>query len=133
MAITTERQPASEEMPEYYISWVSETLFVYIRHDHPELGVGDVDLVVNENDVAGDDAFRMRAEIRELLAPWGNGDADIGGFGVDPEDSQQLLDLREAIDTHLGWANAEDEERGDYVRRIREVGLLLTGAKDEEG
>jgi hypothetical protein len=47
-------------------------------------------------------------------------------FGVDPEDSARLLELRDAIDTHLGWKNRADEEAGDYVARVKEFGELHT-------
>ena len=44
------------------------------------------------------------------------------GFGVDPKDSGRLLELRQAIDTHLGWSSHPAEQQGDYVARVREVG-----------
>jgi hypothetical protein len=50
------------------------------------------------------------------------------GFGVDPEDSQRLCALRQAIDDHLGWANDADEEAADYVARVVEVGAKLKRA-----
>lgn len=51
-----------------------------------------------------------------LPAGAGPFDADI-----DPKDSESLRRLREIIDSELGWATSEDEERGDYEARLREV------------
>ncbi len=50
---------------------------------------------------------------------------EIGGFGMSPKDSQALLDLRVAIDTHLGWSDHAAEQTADYVVRIKEVGETL--------
>ena len=44
---------------------------------------------------------------------------------LDPEDSRQLRELRQAIDEHLGWPDPESEERGDYVERVRALGVAL--------
>lgn len=52
-----------------------------------------------------------------------------GGFGVDPKDPERLLELRQAIDSYLGWKSQEDEEHGDYVFRIREIGDMLWNVK----
>lgn len=56
------------------------------------------------------------------------GDVDPG-FGVDPKDSAALLELREAIDAHLGWSDQTAERAADYVGRIKEVGALITGGE----
>ena len=50
-------------------------------------------------------------------------------FGVDPRDSESLLALRQAIDDHLGWENKAEEDNGDYLTRIRQVGELLRKEK----
>ncbi len=52
------------------------------------------------------------------------GDVDPG-FAFDPKDSAELLRIRQAIDSYLGWKNQADEARGDYVTRVREVGDAL--------
>lgn len=52
-------------------------------------------------------------------------DPGPGGFGVDPRDSASLLELRAAIDDHLGWRSEESERNADYVERVKEVGLIL--------
>ena len=59
-----------------------------------------------------------------LRIPQGDG---AGPFGADvaPEDSARLAELREIIDTEIGWASEEDEEAGDYAARLREVAALL--------
>jgi hypothetical protein len=44
---------------------------------------------------------------------------------TDPDDSRQLRELRQAIEQHLGWWDAESEENGDYIARIVEVGRKL--------
>ena len=49
---------------------------------------------------------------------------------VDPGDSASLQALREAIDEHLAWDNQEDEDRGDYVARVRQVGQKLRPATE---
>lgn len=51
-------------------------------------------------------------------------DVDVGPFGndVDPADSDRLQELRAAVDDYLGWENAEEEEAGDYVARVKQVG-----------
>lgn len=51
--------------------------------------------------------------------------AEIGDFGVSPDDSKQLLELRQAIDSYLGWPTKGAEEAGDYVGRVREIGDAL--------
>ncbi len=56
------------------------------------------------------------------------GDIDPG-FGVDQADSGLLLELRNAIDEHLGWFCEEDKERGDYTWRVRQVGRALQEIK----
>jgi len=48
---------------------------------------------------------------------------------TDPEDSDRLRELRAAIDNHLGWASPEDEGRGDYLARVKEVGAMLKMAE----
>jgi len=50
-------------------------------------------------------------------------------FGVDPEDSAHLLELRDTIDRYFGWKSQEDEDVGDYVFRIREIGDMLWNCK----
>ncbi len=41
----------------------------------------------------------------------------------DPDDdARELMALREAIDNHLGWESDEQEEAGDYLARVRQVG-----------
>lgn len=55
---------------------------------------------------------------------------DLGGFETDPRDSASLEELRSAIDDALGWENEADEEAGDYVRRVREVGVALDTARE---
>ena len=91
---------------------------------------------------AYDDIRDMLQALRELKAPEAyqgklsratlddlhGGDIDPG-FGVDPEDSGRLLELREAIEHYLGWANERSQEAGDYVARVREVGDALTGVR----
>ncbi len=52
-------------------------------------------------------------------------------FGVDPRDSESLLALRDAIDDHLGWENQAEEDNGDYLTRIRQVGELLRKPKPD--
>lgn len=52
-------------------------------------------------------------------------------FGVDPNDSAALLELRCAIDDYLGWSSKKDQETGDYVERIREVGRLIRRLRGE--
>lgn len=52
-------------------------------------------------------------------------DADVDFFGVDREDSARLLELRQVIDDALGWETVEEEEAGDYVARVRQVGAKL--------
>ncbi len=47
------------------------------------------------------------------------GDSDPG-FGVDPNDSARLLELRQVIDA-IGWRNKVDEEGGDYLGRLRQI------------
>jgi hypothetical protein len=41
-------------------------------------------------------------------------------FGVDPEDSARLLELRDAIDA-IGWRNKNEEDNGDYVKRLDQI------------
>jgi hypothetical protein len=65
-------------------------------------------------------AFQVN-EVHRLLHP----EAEDPDFGVDPEDSQRLLALYNAIDEHLGWASPESEEAGDYVARVAEVGNVV--------
>lgn len=48
---------------------------------------------------------------------------------LDPADSLELRWLRHAIDTELGWANEADQEGGDYLARIKEVGAQLKESK----
>lgn len=56
--------------------------------------------------------------------------AALDDLDTDPDDSRQLRELRQAIDEHLGWPDAETEERGDYVAWIIELGKRL--ARDTE-
>lgn len=56
-----------------------------------------------------------------------DGDVDPG-FGFDPGDSARLLELRQAIDA-IGWNSQADEERGDYLGRLKEIREEL-GAQD---
>jgi len=65
---------------------------------------------------------------RSTLADVAGGDVDPS-FGVDPGDSARLLELRQAIDSYLGWKSKDDEEHGDYVFRIREIGDMLWNCK----
>jgi hypothetical protein len=70
------------------------------------------------------------ARIRDLesqLAGLGPDDVVGCGFGIDPKDSAALLALRNAIDEELGWETQEEEEAGDYVARVRQVGAQLAG------
>lgn len=48
------------------------------------------------------------------------------GFGVDPKDSAALQELRAAIDDHLSWDSNENEEKADYVARVRQVGYAIS-------
>jgi hypothetical protein len=41
-------------------------------------------------------------------------------FGVDSEDSAKLLELYQAIDA-IGWNSQADEERGDYLGRLKQI------------
>jgi len=52
---------------------------------------------------------------------------NAGPFGgdVDPADSDSLRRLREIIDTEIGWNSEDDEEGGDYERRLRDVAAEL--------
>ncbi len=50
----------------------------------------------------------------------------------DPDDGARLIELRGAIDEHIGWADAASEERGDYLARVRQVGELLRRGKDPD-
>lgn len=54
-----------------------------------------------------------------VAADIAGGDCDPG-FGVSPEDSASLLQLRQAIDA-VGWNTTEEEERGDYVARVHQL------------
>ena len=67
----------------------------------------------------------------KLLYPEGDASADL--FGTDPEDSKRLLELREAIDTHLVWPSVEAEENGDYVGAIVYSGELAAAWLRENG
>jgi hypothetical protein len=58
----------------------------------------------------------------DMAAERAVGLGEIGGFGVDPKDSAALLELRAAIDDHLGWRNEKEEHAGDYVARVKQVG-----------
>jgi hypothetical protein len=51
--------------------------------------------------------------------------AEIGDFGFDPNDSKHLLEIRQAIDSYLGWTDQKEEDDGDYVGRVRTVGEML--------
>jgi hypothetical protein len=53
------------------------------------------------------------------IADVAGGDVDPG-FGVDPQDSARLLELRQAIDS-IGWKSPADEEKGDYLARLHEI------------
>lgn len=85
-------------------------------------------------DTSGDDFNRAHAELTEHLlanlpaiienAKWREA-YDEQFPDLDPKDSIALEELRSAIDSHLGWACDEDEERGNYVERVREVGEEL--------
>lgn len=50
---------------------------------------------------------------------------DVGGFGVDPEDSERLRRLRSIIDDDIGWASPEEEEIGNYEARLRQIAAEL--------
>lgn len=56
---------------------------------------------------------------------------EIGDFGCCPEDSKSLLELREAIDSCLGWSSDGAEKQADYVARIHEIANVLTLSADE--
>lgn len=58
-------------------------------------------------------------------------DADPG-FGVDPQDSARLLELRQAIDA-IGWNTHEEEERGDYLARLHQIREELVTAYQRDG
>lgn len=48
----------------------------------------------------------------------------------DIEDSDRLRELRNAIDERIGWRNQEEEDGGDYLERIRQMGQLLNELED---
>ncbi len=54
-------------------------------------------------------------------------------FGVLHTDSSELLRLRQAIDDHLGWRNAEERESGNYVTRVQQVGTMLSFMRTQWG
>jgi hypothetical protein len=55
------------------------------------------------------DAGRKLAELQERISEY------------DFEDSDRLLELRNAIDERIGWRNDDDEEAGDYLGRLKQV------------
>ncbi len=57
---------------------------------------------------------------------------EVGGFGMSPGDSLALLELRDAIDTHIGWNDHASEEAGDYVARVAEAGAELAQGRAVE-
>jgi hypothetical protein len=71
------------------------------------LSVEDANKVVEAVNVmlSGDDDDDIRA-------------GSIGAFGVDPEDSARLLELRQIID-EIGWPSFAAEEAADYPARLR--------------
>lgn len=46
------------------------------------------------------------------------------GFGVDPNDSNELCRLRQAIDDHLLWPSDAQREGGDYIAAVVHSGRL---------
>jgi hypothetical protein len=66
---------------------------------------------------------QSRARVAEL--------EELPVFGVDPEDSQRLLALRNAIDERLGWRDQASEDAGDYVARVAEVGERIRNLEAE--
>jgi hypothetical protein len=62
---------------------------------------------------------------RRTVAERAVGLGEIGGFGVDPKDSAALLELRAAIDEHLGWRKQKEEDAGDYVARVKQVAKMM--------
>lgn len=71
------------------------------------------------------------ARATESAADVVGGDADPG-FGVDPQDSARLLELRQAIDA-IGWNTPEEEERGDYLARLHQIREELVTAYQRDG
>jgi len=70
------------------------------------------------------DAARMLAMNLLQFADEVGGENEFG-FGYDIGDSSALCALRQAVDEHLGWASPEEEEDGDYVARVKQVGEQL--------
>jgi len=71
--------------------------------------------------------------VRHSLTHESSAAGDIGDFGICPGDSQALLELRQAIDTHLGWLSSAEEQAGNYVERIAQAGGELSGACLQSG
>lgn len=59
-----------------------------------------------------------------------HGGAGLPGFGVDPKDSERLLELRCAIDDFIPWPSEASREAGDYVAALKHAGNLLTVTAD---
>lgn len=65
-----------------------------------------------------------------LLCPARLVDDAPGAFGVSPQDSSSLLEIRQAIDDHLGWRDEESEIAAAYVVRVQQVGAELRGLRE---
>jgi len=77
-----------------------------------------------------DRAMAVSAALQEVQDPELT---EIGGFGMCPGDSKALLELRLAIDTHLGWPDPTAEQAADYVGRIKQVGESLCNTGTDIG
>ncbi len=95
-------------------------------------GVSDdwfVGFLVELNNLSSNRAIAVarvveRTGLSDAAADVAGGDIDPG-FGVNPKDSEELLRLRQAIDTHLGWRNSKEEHDGNYLERIKQAGEQL--------